>query len=129
MSAPKDPATQIAAADPVEQAVWKALRTVEDPELPVSIVDLGLVYAVSVEDGEAVIDIILTYSGCPACDLIVMDAEKAVQAVSEVETVTVDIVHSPPWSFERVTDRGRHRLNQHGLTVPDGEALRDPECH
>ncbi len=128
-SAPDDPATQIAAAGPVEQAVWESLRTVEDPELPVSIVDLGLVYDVSVEDGEVTIDITLTYSGCPARDLIVMDVEQAVQAVPEVKTIDTNIVHSPPWSFERVTDRGRRRLNRHGLAVPGDEAAHDPDCH
>lgn len=142
---PADPVERLASAPPEEQAVWEALRTVEDPELPVSVVDLGLIYRVEVADGHVDIDLTLTYSGCPARDLIVSDVERAALDTADVESVDVSLVYSPQWSLGRITDRGRESLTEFGLAVPEedeapdseseetfdsdeDEAL-DPECH
>jgi len=126
---PADPETCIETAPPEERAVWEAVRTVEDPELPVSIVDLGLVYRVAVEDGHADVDVTLTYSGCPARDLIVGDVEAAVRTVDGIEDVTVNVVYAPAWSYDRITDRGRRDLNDHGLAVPGDADRPDPDCY
>lgn len=126
---PADPETRLAEAPPAERAVWAALRTVEDPELPVTLVDLGLVYRVEVVDGCADIDVTLTYSGCPARDLIVSDLEAAARGVEGIESVDVTVVYAPPWDYDRITDRGRRALNDHGLAVPGDADRPDPECH
>lgn len=126
---PADPIERLASAPPEERAVWEALRTVEDPELPVSVVDLGLIYRVEVADGHADIDLTLTYSGCPARDLIVSDIEHAALDVEGVESVDVSMVHSPSWSLDRITDRGRESLTEFGLAVPGADDAPDPECH
>lgn len=118
-----------AAAEGVERAVWDALDTVEDPELPVSVVDLGLIYDVSVEDGCADIDLTVTYSGCPGRDMIVNDVSEAVRAVEGIETVDVTLVYSPPWSVDRISERGREQLIEFGLAVPGDENRDDPDCH
>lgn len=117
------------AVDDVERAVWNALRTVEDPELPVSIVDLGLIYEVSVRDGHAAIDLTVTYSGCPGREMIVGDAADAARTVDGVDDVGVTVVYSPPWSVDRITDRGRERLGEFGLAVPGDQDQQDPDCH
>jgi len=122
------PSTQYERADDVERSVWEALETVEDPELPVSIVDLGLVYEVTVEGGHASVGMTLTYSGCPARDLIVDDAERAAESAPEVDSASVELVYSPPWSFERITEQGREDLREHGLAVP-GDDGPDPDCY
>ena len=126
---PADPETRIQSAPPAERAVWEAIRTVEDPELPVSLVDLGLIYRVEVEDGRAEVDLTLTYSGCPARDLIVGDVEAAARSVEAVEDVDVRVVYSPAWDYDRITTRGRRDLNEHGLAVPGDADRPDPDCY
>jgi phenylacetate-CoA oxygenase PaaJ subunit len=116
-------------AEGTEEDVWNALESVEDPELPVSVVDLGLIYEVSVDDGRAAIDLTVTYSGCPGRDMIVSDVEQAVRDVDGIETVDVTIVYSPPWSVDCITDRGREQLSEFGLAVPGDESRTDPDCH
>ena len=97
--------------------VWDALYAVEDPEMPVSIVDLGLVYGVSVEGGHATVDLTLTYTGCPARKLLLEEVEAAAAGVDGVETASVELVWSPPWNVELVTDAGREALREFGLAV------------
>ena len=103
----------------LERAVWDALYSVEDPEMPISIVDLGLVYAVGVDaaTGEARIDMTLTYTGCPARDMLQDDIRAAVGAVEGVETVTLNLVWSPAWSVEMVTEQGKQDLREFGLSI------------
>jgi len=94
------------------------LYEVEDPEMPVSIVDLGLIYGVVVyDDGVAHVDMTLTYSGCPARDMLEREVESAVAAVDGVEEVDVQIVWSPGWSIEMVTEQGKADLREFGLSV------------
>lgn len=100
-----------------ERRVWDALYGVEDPEMPVSIVDLGLIYDVSVADGEATVDMTLTYTGCPARKMLLEDVEAAAAGADGVEEATVELVWSPPWSVELVTERGKEQLREFGLSV------------
>ena len=97
--------------------VWDALYTVEDPEMPVSIVDLGLIYDVEVTDHTAHVTMTLTYSGCPARDMLQNDIREAVMAVDGVYGVKLDLVWSPEWSVELVTDTGKDALREFGLSV------------
>ena len=104
-------------AEGIEAEVWDRLYEVEDPEMPVSIVDLGLIYGVDIVDDEAWIDLTLTYSGCPARDFIIQDIEHRVGQVDGIESVDVNIVWYPPWSVANVTDAGREALESFGLSV------------
>lgn len=113
---PEFPATG-AGATGREREVWDAIYAVEDPEMPVSIVDLGLIYGVDVADGEVRVDMTLTYSGCPARDFIVQEVEYRVGNVEGIESVDVNIVWYPPWSVANVTDAGREALETFGLSV------------
>lgn len=126
-SKPFDPAPDVEAASGVEREVWTALRSVQDPELPVSIVDLGLVYGVTVDGNAAEVEMTLTYSGCPARDMIVGDVEDAVESVASIQSVAVSIVHSPPWSVDMISDDGREALIDYGLAVPESNTS-DPAC-
>lgn len=126
---PPDVEAAMAGAGEPERAVWEALRTVEDPELPVSIVDLGLVYGVAVDGDHAEVALTVTYSGCPGRDMIVGDAADAVRRLEGIETVDVDLVYSPTWGVERITDRGLAALEEFGLAVPGVEDRPDPDCH
>jgi metal-sulfur cluster biosynthetic enzyme len=103
---------------PTEAAVWQALATITDPELPVSLVDMGMVYGVSVnEAGRADIEITFTSIGCPGMDMILDDIRAAVGAVPGVTGVQIDVVWSPPWTKSRLTPRGRRLLQAVGLSV------------
>lgn len=104
-------------ADGVERDVWETLYAIEDPEMPVSIVDLGLIYGVEVEDGLARIDMTLTYSGCPARDMLTTQVEEDAAAVDGVDEVEFRLVWSPEWSLELVTDQGKADLKEFGLSV------------
>lgn len=106
-------------AEGLEAAVWDALYSVDDPEMPVSVVDLGLIYNVDVdpEEGDATVDMTLTYSGCPAREMLMGEVEERVAAVEGVEDATLRLVWSPEWSLEMVTERGKDRLREFGLSV------------
>ncbi|MFB6121023.1 MAG: 1,2-phenylacetyl-CoA epoxidase subunit PaaD [Halobacteriaceae archaeon] len=104
-------------AEGVARRVWEALYEVEDPEMPISIVDLGLVYGVSVEDGVADVDMTLTYTGCPARDMLINNVKQSVAAVDGIETANVTIVWSPGWTVDMVTDQGKEALREFGLSV------------
>ena len=110
------PATGEGAAG-VEAAIWDALYGIEDPEMPVSIVDLGLIYGVDVTNDVATIDMTLTYSGCPARDMLLDEVEREVEGVDGVDGVQVRLVWSPEWSIEMVTEQGKNDLNEFGLSV------------
>jgi metal-sulfur cluster biosynthetic enzyme len=89
-----------------EEAVRKVLRQVKDPELNLSIVDLGLVYDVAVdEEGDVDIKMSLTSPGCPSGPEIVGDAQRVVQALDGVKNVDVEIVWEPFWTPERIDPR------------------------
>jgi phenylacetate-CoA oxygenase PaaJ subunit len=100
---------------PTDAAVWDALRSVSDPEYPLSIVDLGMVYAVRVAGGAVHVDMTFTSIGCPAIDMLVHDVQEAVTAVPAVTAVTVEVVWDPPWTRDCITDRGRRVLAMYGV--------------
>ena len=111
--------------------VRAAVASVDDPEYPgVSIVDLGLVESVAVVDGTAVVDLIPTFSGCPALDMIATDVRTAVAALAGIESCDVRWLSGPVWSVARVTAAARHVLADDYTVVlrhKDGR-LRCPVC-
>lgn len=99
-------------------AVWSALATIDDPEMPISIVELGIVEAVDIDSGCVRVQITPTFIGCPALELIDQQIRCRVAALSGVERVDVRHVFDPPWTADRITAAGRARLAEHGVTVP-----------
>jgi metal-sulfur cluster biosynthetic enzyme len=92
------------------EAVFDALRVVEDPELGMDVVDLGLVYDVKV-DGDAVSVIYsLTSMGCPAGAMIQEDIERVVRQIPGVEDVESELTFDPPWTPERMSDDAKFIL-------------------
>lgn len=100
-----------------EAQVWEALGRITDPEMPVSLVDMGMVYRVSVDGGTAAIDLSFTSIGCPAMDMILADVREGVGGVPGIEDVRVEVVWSPPWTKERLTPKGRTLLSAFGLAL------------
>lgn len=96
-----------------EEKVWNALSTVMDPEIPFSVVDLGLVYGVVVSPAGAVtVQLTLTTHGCPLVRRISDDAAEAIKRLTGATDVTVEIVWDPPWSIEMATEEVRRRLGR-----------------
>jgi metal-sulfur cluster biosynthetic enzyme len=106
-----------AGTGPLEQRVWSALAEINDPEMPVNLVDLGLVYGVEV--GERVVRVKLTFTamGCPASDMIMGDIREQLLKEPGVDDVVIDVVWDPPWSSARLTPEGREALRAWGLSV------------
>jgi len=107
-----------AGATGVEADVWDALYEVEDPEMPVSVVDLGLIYDVAVDgEGHCEIEMTLTYTGCPARDMLTNDVRCAAETPPGVEAAEVRLRYSPEWTVAMVTDAGLEALREFGLSV------------
>jgi metal-sulfur cluster biosynthetic enzyme len=108
-------------AEGVAADVWAVLHDVDDPEMPVSIVDLGLIYGVDVAERDggahATVVMTLTYTGCPARKYLTEEIEERVAGVEGVAAVDLELVWSPPWSMEMVTDDGKEQLREFGLSV------------
>lgn len=100
-----------------ENKIWSALSQVTDPEMPVSIVDLGMVYGVRVSDGVVEIDMTFTAIACPAIDMLVDDVKAALTALSGVNAVKVNVVWNPPWTKSRLTPLGKDILHSFGVSV------------
>jgi phenylacetate-CoA oxygenase PaaJ subunit len=103
------------AGSPTELQVWEALGRVIDPEYPLSIVDLGMVYGVRLHDNAVHVDLTFTSIGCPAIDMLVHDVREAVTAVPAVTAVSVAVVWDPPWTRDCISDRGRRVLAMYGV--------------
>jgi metal-sulfur cluster biosynthetic enzyme len=94
-----------------EESVWEALTTVMDPEIPYSVVDLGLVYGVEVTEGRKVkVQLTLTTRGCPLVHRISDDARAAIQRVTGAQDITVEIVWDPPWNPGMATEEVQRRF-------------------
>lgn len=101
-----------------EEAILLALQEVKDPEIPaISVVDLGIVTRISVIDNAIHVSITPTFVGCPAIDVMKRDVERALSTLG-ASSVLVDVNYDIPWSSNRVSERGRAALLQHGLAPP-----------
>ncbi len=94
-----------------EEEVVRMLRMVYDPEIPVNIYDLGLIYRIEVLDGGVVdIDMTLTAPNCPAVDFIVEDVIMKVEGIDDVTKVNVNIVFDPPWDQDMMSEEAKLEL-------------------
>jgi ring-1,2-phenylacetyl-CoA epoxidase subunit PaaD len=108
----------------VEERVWEALAEVHDPEIPpCSITDLGIVERVEATKDGIEVDLLPTFAGCPALDVIRQDAEAAVRAAAPGLAAKIRFVYSPPWTSDRITQEGRAALKVYGITPPRGGGL------
>lgn len=105
------------AVQAVPERLLDALRDVQDPEMPVSIVDLGLIYGLRVRNGRVDVDLTFTAMGCPAADFILDDVRARLLREPGVQEVSINVVWDPPWSAARITQAGRDALEMWGLAV------------
>jgi metal-sulfur cluster biosynthetic enzyme len=104
-------------ADPLVARLWAALREVEDPEIPVSIVDMGLVLALDYEAPRRTAELRITFTamGCPAMDMIQDDIRARLLREPEVERVDIQVVWDPVWTPRRLSDQAREAMRELGI--------------
>jgi len=101
----------------LQDEILEELQSVHDPEIPVNIVDLGLIYDMEIDDGEVDIEMTLTSMGCPTADSIMREVELTSEQVDSVENAEVELVWQPPWTPEKVSDEGRAQLSAMGINI------------
>ncbi|MHB8691526.1 MAG: metal-sulfur cluster assembly factor [Solirubrobacteraceae bacterium] len=110
---------ELTLVDQMEARIWEALRHVDDPEIPVSVLGLGLIVSVaySPEERAAELEITFTAMGCPATDFIEDDIREALLAVPEVEYVRIEVVWDPIWTKDRIRADARETMRRLGILV------------
>ena len=101
----------------MNERLWAALAEVQDPEMPINLVDLGVIYRVAEQDGLVEVDLTFTAMGCPASDFILEDVRERLLREDGVREVHINVVWNPPWTVARVTEAGRDALESWGLAV------------
>ena len=95
----------------IEGKIVEALKKVYDPEIPVNVYDLGLIYEIDYTDKkEANIDMTLTAPNCPVVDILITDVENAVSAIEEVHKVNINLVFEPPWDKSMLSEEAKLEL-------------------
>jgi len=112
-------ATQLGRAQRVEARLWDALRRVEDPEIPVSVVGMGLIVALAYRAQERLADLKITFTamGCPAMDFIEEDIRTALLQDPEVDAVQIEVVWDPLWTKDRIRADARETMRRLGIAV------------
>jgi metal-sulfur cluster biosynthetic enzyme len=93
-----------------KEEVLDALKRVYDPEIPVDVVNLGLVYDVSIDDDRVAVKMTTTASGCPVGNYIVAQAKRAIGRLEGVKEIDVELVYDPPWQESMISEEGRRML-------------------
>jgi metal-sulfur cluster biosynthetic enzyme len=103
----------------VEARLWEALRGVEDPEIPVSVVGMGLIVSLAylAEERRADLRITFTAMGCPAMEFIQDDIRDALLADPDVDVVDIEVVWDPIWTKDRIRAEARSRMRELGIAV------------
>ena len=103
----------------VEARLWRALREVEDPEIPISVIGMGLIVSVAYEPDTRTAGLRITYTamGCPAMELIEDDIREACLADPEVDAVDIEVVWDPLWTKSRIRDDARATMRKLGIVA------------
>lgn len=95
----------------IEKQIIEQLKTVYDPEIPVNIYDIGLIYEIKVsDDGRVHILMTLTSPNCPVAESLPLEAKQSVELVEGVESVEIELTFEPPWTMDLLTDEARLEL-------------------
>lgn len=95
----------------LEEKIVAMLKTVYDPEIPMNIYDLGLIYKIDVTDNnDAIIDMTLTAPNCPAADFIMEDVRQKIESIEEIQTATVNLVFEPEWDKDMMSEEAKLEL-------------------
>ncbi|WP_018130684.1 metal-sulfur cluster assembly factor [Effusibacillus pohliae] len=107
----------MAAINLLERRLWQALKEVLDPEFPVSVVDMGLIYKIEEQDGHVVVTMTFTAVSCACMDWIEQDIEKRLLREPGVRSVEIRVVWDPPWTSERLSEEAKQKMRRWGVSV------------
>ena len=107
----------LTADEQVEARLWQALQDVEDPEIPISVVGMGLIVALAYADGVADVKLTFTAMGCPAMEFIEDDIRERLLAEPEVREVRIEVVWDPVWTRARIREDARARMRELGIVA------------
>jgi metal-sulfur cluster biosynthetic enzyme len=112
-------AGSLSAAQEVEARLWLALQDVEDPEIPVSVVGMGLIVSLAYDERGRAVDIELTFTamGCPATDFIEDDIRERLLREPDVDEVRIEVVWDPVWTRSRIREDARARMRSLGIVA------------
>jgi metal-sulfur cluster biosynthetic enzyme len=112
-------AVALTAADVVEARIWDALRHVEDPEIPISVVGMGLIVSVGYGEADRRADLQITFTamGCPAMEFIEEDIREALLADPDIDAVAIEVVWDPVWTKSRIRAEARETMRRLGVVV------------
>ena len=104
---------------PVEARLWRALQEVEDPEIPISVVGMGLIVSLTYRADERAVDLELTFTsmGCPAMDFIEDDIRARLLAEPDVDEVRIEVVWDPVWTRSRIREDARATMRSLGIVA------------
>ncbi len=111
-----------------EREIWKVLETIKDPELPITVTDLGLIREVQVINGRVQVRMIPTYSACPAIQVMRQDIQTRLLEIPGVESVEVDLSYERPWTVDLMSVRGRQGLLEYGMSMPASRRAEPVAC-
>jgi metal-sulfur cluster biosynthetic enzyme len=100
----------------VEQRCWELLDQVCDPEFPISLVELGLVYDIKEKEGNVEVTMTFTSTACACMEWIKEDVDKALRSDPEVRHVNIKVVWDPPWTADRMTAAGKQKMKRWGVS-------------
>jgi FeS assembly SUF system protein len=113
------------AEHPLQIRIIDVLRTIFDPEIPVNIHDLGLIYGIDIDDdGKVVVRMTLTSPNCPMAGVIVMQVDEKLKKIEGVSSARVELVWDPPWTPDKMTEAAKLDAGLHGLDQPSDNKLR-----
>jgi metal-sulfur cluster biosynthetic enzyme len=109
----------LTSAQQVEARLWLALRDVEDPEIPISVVAMGLIVSIAYRESDRTVDLQLTYTamGCPAMEFIEADIEERLLQEADVDAVRIEVVWDPVWTRSRIREDARATMRQLGIVA------------
>ena len=111
--------TALSAEQEVEARLWLALRDVEDPEIPISVVGMGLIVSIAYRPAERAVDLELTFTamGCPAMDFIQDDIRERLLREPEVDEVRIEVVWDPVWTRKMIREEARETMRGLGIVA------------
>jgi len=103
----------------IESRLWQALQDVEDPEIPISVVGMGLIVSLAYREDERAVDLELTFTamGCPAMDFIQDDIRERLLQEREVDAVRIEVVWDPVWTRSRIREESRATMRRLGIVA------------
>jgi metal-sulfur cluster biosynthetic enzyme len=109
----------MSACEPVEARLWRALQEVEDPEIPISVVGMGLIVSLAYRARERAVDLELTFTsmGCPAMEFIEDDIRARLLAEPDVDEVRIEVVWDPVWTRSRIREDARATMRRLGIVA------------